>query len=346
MEHKQSNSQWLYEISFMRPILLTLLVSYHAFAPWCGTWGMLEGCSSFEPYRWIALLSRAFRLECFVFISGYIFTFQLLEKHKFPDFRSLLSSKFVRLIIPCWVFSLLYFVCFKKYTSFVNLFLTIINGGGHLWYLPCLFICFFVQWWLLNKTKMNNTTIIIILSILVFFSFVPIPFSLSRPLYYMLFFYGGGLFYQKKDVIASRSTLTRTLLSWMVFLVLLVTFNLFFDMTKEFVSLNQIERGLLNGLDNILKAILAWVGIYSFYTTATIWCRNHQVSDWALEIGVCGYGVYVFHQFVLVWLYDHTSMPTKVGTYWTPWLGFIIATIVSLVLTFLIRKTKIGRQFL
>lgn len=37
---------WLYEISFMRPILLVLLVSYHAFAPFCGSWEMPQGNSN------------------------------------------------------------------------------------------------------------------------------------------------------------------------------------------------------------------------------------------------------------------------------------------------------------
>lgn len=83
----------------MRPILLVLLVAYHAFAPYVGSWEKPDGIDEFEFYRWIGLLSRAFRLEGFVFISGYIFTFQVIERHKFDNFLQLLKSKTERLLI-------------------------------------------------------------------------------------------------------------------------------------------------------------------------------------------------------------------------------------------------------
>lgn len=35
--NSQSPKVWLNEVSFIRPILLVLLVSYHAFAPYAGT---------------------------------------------------------------------------------------------------------------------------------------------------------------------------------------------------------------------------------------------------------------------------------------------------------------------
>ena len=337
--------EWLYEISFMRPILLLMLVSYHAFAPWCGTWDMPEGCTSFEPYRWIALLSRAFRLECFVFISGYIFTFQMLKKNKFPTFKELLSSKIVRLLIPCWFFSVIYFACFKHYTNIID-FLIVTGGGiGHLWYLPCLFVCFLVQW-LLIKKNCNTTLVLTILSLLVFVSVIPLPLNMSRPLYYMLFFYGGGLFYQNKDKIDKKSTHQSIIVSWIVFVLVLIGVNLVNEVTMGAVCNSLLKRGSILGMNAILKASLAWVGIYAFYTSAVIWCRNHQVSNWALKIGVCGYGVYVFHQFVLTWFYDYTSLPLSLGTYWTPWVAFVIATGLSLVLTLLIRQTKMGKMFL
>lgn len=41
-------SDWLYEISFMRPVLLVLLVGYHAFAPFCGAWETpIDVCQEF-----------------------------------------------------------------------------------------------------------------------------------------------------------------------------------------------------------------------------------------------------------------------------------------------------------
>ena len=306
---------------------------------------MPTGCSASEPYQWIAHLSRAFRLECFVFVSGYIFTFQMLTKKKFPRFNELLSSKVVRLLIPCWIFSIIYFICFKHYENFLGFVSTILGGAGHLWYLPCLFICFLIQWVLLNKKK-DSRWILAILSFLVFVSFVPLPLNMNQPLYYMLFFYMGGLFYQNKEKLEDNSNAQKVVMAWIFFLFCLIGINIFLNHQNSIKIQHIVIRGLSYGIDRILKAILAIIGIYAFYISAVIWCRKHEVKEWALNIGLCGYGVYVFHQFVLVWLYDYTQLPISLGTYILPWTGFLMATAISLVLTILIRKTKIGRRFL
>ena len=84
-----NKSGWLYEISFMRPILLVLLVSYHAFAPYCGAWEMPQGIEANEVYKWLAYITRALSLEGFLFLSGYTLTMQLVKKRKFNSFSQL-----------------------------------------------------------------------------------------------------------------------------------------------------------------------------------------------------------------------------------------------------------------
>lgn len=115
---------WLYEISFMRPVLLVLLVGYHAFAPFCGAWETpIDICHEFYGggYKWIALFSRAFRLEAFVFVSGYVFAMQIIQKNKFTSVIELAKSKFIRLIIPCWIFGLVYWLMFRTTSPIVIL---------------------------------------------------------------------------------------------------------------------------------------------------------------------------------------------------------------------------------
>ena len=92
----------------MRPILLVLLVSYHAFAPYSGAWEMPQGIEANETYKWLAYISRSFILEAFVFLSGYVFTMQIVKKQKFKSLFQVAFSKFKRLIIPCWIFGIVY----------------------------------------------------------------------------------------------------------------------------------------------------------------------------------------------------------------------------------------------
>ena len=169
---------------------------------------------------------------------------------------------------------------------------------------------------------------------------------MNKPLYYMLFFYGGGLFYQCKDKIKEKTKTKNVVLLWLLFFVALIFINKIMDVVGGANYYSMVMKGAFIGLKNLLKASLAWIGIYAFYTSAVVWCRRHTASDLALKIGMCGYGVYVFHQFVLVWLYEYTSFPKILGTYWTPWVSFVFTTLVSLQLTLIIRKTKLGRKFL
>lgn len=195
---------WLNEVSFMRPVLLVLLVLYHAFAPFVGTWDLPEGISDVNLYKIIGLLSRAFRLEGFVFISGYIFTFQLVERKKFVTFGSLIKSKVQRLLIPSFFFSALYIILFLEVKGVLPFALKVIGGAGHLWYLPCLFWLFLIQY-IIVKREWSLKQVAIPLVIAVILSVLPLPLQLDKSLYYCMFFTGGGAFFGFIVVNCQRS---------------------------------------------------------------------------------------------------------------------------------------------
>lgn len=56
----------LSEVSFIRPLLIILVVLYHAFAPFTGTWREFVGFVPNEAYRYIADISYSSMLETFV----------------------------------------------------------------------------------------------------------------------------------------------------------------------------------------------------------------------------------------------------------------------------------------
>ena len=343
-----TNKVWLNEASFMRPILLVLLVSYHSFAPWVGSWPMMQGIHEFELYKWIGLLSRAFRLEGFIFISGYIFTFQILSRNKYHSLYSLIKSKIKRLYIPSIIFSILYFLCFLQFRGLDNFILSIVGGSAHLWYLPCLFWCFIIQYVFLKKEVPPPPVCLLMLIVGVAVSFINLPLNLNKPLYYMLFFYGGGLCYRYGSIIQRYVSRHIIIMSWITFVILFVFLNLIMEYNRAFKEshanlLISIACGSANAL---LKAILGWSGIAALYLTASVYCMTHKVGPLIIKIGSCGYGVYVFHQFILVYLYRYTTLPGLVGTYLLPWLGFAITVIVSVMLTLLVRSTKVGRVYL
>lgn len=340
---------WLNEVLFIRPILLFLLVSYHAFAPYCGAWPMPDGIHSVDSYRWIALFSRAFLLEAFVFISGYIFTFQLMTKHKYGSIKEVAFDKMNRLLIPCVFFGVLYYMFFCNNSPLKPT--KILAGIGHLWYLPCLFWLFIMQYYIIEVKKpkvINHRGVFILITVLPLFSIVPFPFQLNKALYYMLFFYGGGLFYQYKVKIENRTNSQNTMLMWVIFIIMTFTVNTAMEFIQEtFCSSNSvIEKCLGLAVNLYLKIALAWIGIMALYQTAVLYCRKFHIGKFVIKIGMCGYGVYVFHQFVLVHFYEQTSLPQMLGSLWLPFVSLFGTTLISVVLTLLIRQTKLGRKYL
>lgn len=331
----------------MRPILLVLLVSYHAFAPYVGSWSLPQGIEDVCTYKWLGLLSFAFLLEGYVFISGYIFTYQLLYRKKFTTFKELAISKFERLIVPSIVFSIIYILLFKRDEGIISSLYDIIAGAGHLWYLPCLFWCFLMQYLILKRSW--NTYILVSIFVLGFLlSTVSLPMQISRSLYYMMFFCGGGVFWKHSETIKQKCNTNRCIIAWMVFIGLFVVINLMlFEIDDYRGSTNiTIFKGILLVSKKILKALLGWSGIFTLYLSSIIYCRKHTIGKTILKIGACGYGVYVFHQFILLYLYRYTALPSLTGTYLLPWIGMVITVIVSVCMTLAARQTKIGRKYL
>ena len=119
----QMNKKILQDVVLIRLVLIILLVLYHAFAIYNGAWSMPNGIDEVRPYWWIATLSYSFMLETFVFLSGYVFGFQIREKYKGQiSFTNAVVNKAKRLLVPSIVFSVLYFFIFNSEST--------VSGGG------------------------------------------------------------------------------------------------------------------------------------------------------------------------------------------------------------------------
>ena len=65
-----------------------------------------------------------------------------------------------------------------------------------------------------------------------------------------------------------------------------------------------------------------------------------------IHFNVLSMGVYVFHQFVLMYLYYHTSLPTICGSYLLPWVAILITFPTSIILSHFFRLNRIGKYIL
>ena len=330
------------EVTLMRTILALLIVFMHSFTCYNGSWEQPAGYVDIPLYKWLQRISFAFTLEAFVFISGYLFAFQRITLKRIEGIGPLIANKLKRLILPSIIFSILYYVVFYEYKGVDSMLYTIVNGCGHMWYLPMLFWCF-IGCWLLEWAKIKDGWKMAFLVLLNLSAFVTLPLRVGHALSYMVYFYGGFLVYKHSAKIKTHITKKWLIWSWIVFAVLFAVFRSMRDVLVVSESDTILIRILILIGNNACTLIYAWAGLIAFYGTAVLYTQNHQLSKITVKIAACCFGIYLFQQFILQLLYYKTSFPILVGPYWLPWCGFVIATIVSFVLSTLLLKTKTGR---
>lgn len=182
----------LNEIVLIRLILILLLVLYHSFIIYKGGWRQPIGYDNVCVYSWIAKFTYSFFLETFVAVSGYIFSYQIFTRKKNQKLGSFIINKIKRLLIPCWLFSILYYVLFLASNQYqgIDVVYKILSGTGHLWFLPMLFWCFLLGWFLV-RWEVSTKWKICSLLMLSLLSIIPLPLRLNSALSYLMFFYIG-----------------------------------------------------------------------------------------------------------------------------------------------------------
>ena len=74
--------------------------------------------------------------------------------------------------------------------------------------------------------------------------------------------------------------------------------------------------------------------------------KKRTLSKFIIAFSSYCFGVYIFQQFILKYLYYYTELPHIISPGILPWFGFIVALFVSLILTSLLQKTNIGRKLI
>ena len=329
----------LNEIDFMRPLIIIMLVVMHSFSIYTGgsgSWPYPEGIMPVTAYKWVQIVSYGCMLEAFTFISGYLFGFQL--KNKPVKFSKLLKSKAIRLLIPSFVFSLLYIVLFSWNNIIfsvrwgVNTLYSIICGYAHLWYLPMLFWCFLLTW-CINRIKVKEEIKLGIIYTISLFVVIPFLLQINTTFQYLPFFYLGVYLYKKP---IENASLKNAVLYILLFLVILFPVSFYRSTHPTLLTWQKV-------LFWYLKQLYASFGTIGLFVFCKLIANRKESFPLLLQFNACCFGIYVLHQFVLKYLYYYSLLPSWCGTYLLPWCGFLVAFFVSLGLTWFFRRYKFGR---
>lgn len=206
MNDIKKREDYLYDVAILRPLAIIMLVMHHAFIPYSHGWSLPEGFEENNTYCLISAVTISFMLELFVFISGYVFAFSL-KKHD-TSFSYIINSRFKRLIIPLFVLGAAYLFIFSDCSNvdFLKLLYGILEGPGHLWFLPMLFWC--TLWaFLINRLKIKQAYKIVLIFILPILSIYELPFQMGKSFYFLFFFYSGIIYYNNNDLISHKCNL-------------------------------------------------------------------------------------------------------------------------------------------
>lgn len=340
----------LNDVMIMRPIVIFLLIVTHSFTMYTGgSWSLPEGINEVYAYGEIAHIAFSFMLETFVFISGYLFAMQQQRQQK--PFTFFLLKKLQRLVVPGIIFSTAYIACFdSEIFKSGGVILEILNGTGHLWFLPMLFCCFIMAYGINTIKGHDNFKFALCFIMSLCSGLLPLSvFRINSACYYILFFYLGMYLYPRRQKIIAKLNL----LNVMAFIVLFVVSYIFFSHEKQILSeseMSTIMGKLLRVLGmKMCTMVYSSMGLVMIYVISNyiIKCKNKwQCPLWLISINSICFGVYIYQQFILKFIYYSTPLPQWTGTYFLPWVGCVITMITSIALAKLTTKSKIGRKLI
>lgn len=331
---------------------MLLIVINHCFAVYGGVWASPW---DFEPvvpvYKWIQRFAICCTLQLFVFISGYLYAYQsALGKNK--EFGPLVKKKLQRLILPCVVFGVIYYLVRMPFSemSAVSFLKNMNNGMGHLWFLPMLFWCFIFAFLVEKINKKVKITpwlfLLLFFCVSVLSVFVPDYFGLRKAFMYFVYFYFGMLCWDKgmfsshgnsdkeMSIEKNENTGLTSIISAFSYLILFVLYYYL----EDHKSMVDASKAYYLGY-KIIEFLTRIVGIMAFMSVAT-WISNKNIPECIDGLSGLSFGVYIFHQMVIDVLFNRTSLPNVLGIYWLPIVALALSLLISVLLTMAMMKNK------
>lgn len=348
MSSKVQSKRLLYEVSIIRPVVIFLLVLMHSFTMYGGGWSMPEGINNVKAYFWLSKLISGFRIETIALIAGYVFSYQSKELGRKYKFIPFMKKKFMRLIVPGIFFSIIYFFLFNYNPSTFNplvFSVKVLSGVGHMWFLPMLFWSFALLW-VFDHYNLTSYKSLILLAIL---SITPIPFSIpfgiGTMFHFAFYVIVGFVLFIEQDRFMNFMSRNKAILIAIMY-VFVVIVNQQFIRPIHIETTTIYSKGMMAIVSNSFKFLSSVTGISVLYYIVIKYISKEggiEQKQWIIGLSGISYGVYIYHQFILIYLYYHTTLPLILGSYWLPWVGLLVSLFLSVILTKFTLRTNIGR---
>ena len=113
---------------------------------------------------------------------------------------------------------------------------------------------------------------------------------------------------------------------------------------QDFAFSSFIQKILYLLTVNAAKFLLGLSGIgIAFIATQMFLSKNSIIAESIVVLSTYCYGIYIIHQFILMLFYYNTPITDIINPIVLPWIAFIVTLLLSIVMTAMLLRTKIGR---
>lgn len=298
-------------IVYFRALAIIMIVFHHSIISLQG-WPPVE----LEPHQVPPFLSiassyaKAIGLTLFTFISGFL----VANGRQIESYSHYFIHKGQRILLPCIIAAIFYYILFPE-----RMYDGDPVNGTHLWYLPMIFLLYFLSPFINRELSY----FIMIIYFIVFFVFIFLAKftgfrTFSEVFHYMGYFLCGAYF--RKNVLKINCDYKD--------IILLLLLTLFVD-TFFYSS---------------ISLILLFCGLYLMMNKAlTVSTPRCFLIRCVEEISEASYMIYILHQFIInfgIELYLLKIIPL----YLIPIVGFVFSFILPLTYKYLKKKSYVFKS--
>ena len=345
----QNNKIKLNNISLYKCIMLFLVIFGHCCIVFNGNnWGGIS--KKGESTLWIGEITNwlsTFHTYAFVFASGFLFSYGRYSQGKYKAGKRDLRKRVQRLLVPYIVISIIWAMPIDKLLLGMGVKQLLKNyilvlSAAQLWFLVMLFNVW-LFFYIMSDFIIKLPSIVGIIGFICLRFFcvwceqkgLPVGvLGISNSMRYALLFYLGML-------SVCRSLKKDRYRLWVKCVILLLAEICVYILYKHYMdfSLNAYLKEFLFIATNVNGVFLSWSVVNCFDCDRLV---NHKCFTYIYQ---CSMGIYLLHQQLL-----YISMRIFNISWIHPimfiMLNFIIVIIVSFIMVYYARKTKLGRIIL
>ncbi len=328
-------------IVLLRAFVILVLVFGHSMNIYYRPWGIFTPAVDSEFFHTLRNYTDTYLMQLFIFISGYLFFYNIQAKGKYPGFLDLFKDKALRLLVPYIVIALFYLVPIRYavgYEGYVNdtflnvlvLKIFLMLDAGSLWFLGMLFGVFIITWFIEKKTNISVFLKIGIYVVLYFGGLLIPPYlQISSALHYLIFFYLGGLGYRYRDRLEPNVPIA---------CISLAVHLIGYLGHRYFSSLDALVFSGFSHVSLLLSSI-GGVLFYFFLFSKLAGFTNNMTTAHFLDRN--SYGIYLFHEpviyIVLFYLGKQNMAPVLLVL-----TSFVLSLSIALAMTLILRRCGLG----